>query len=148
MTRLFAALLLITLTLGGCQYLAFLRADGVCTQMPFTEGDKAQITEITVRPNVKYGAQAMLAETDPDMIRDFYSFLQARRTGWRAPVGGVPAGEYLVTLSRGDKQITEVGVGPGYVTAPGCEGYAYTRQLSGGETAELEQILGIELSRR
>lgn len=140
------AFLSLLLLFASCERFKFLSQDGICARMPFSEGERAQITEISIRPNRAYGAMAMKAETDYDMIDEFYDFLLARKDGWRAPVSGVPEGTYIVSLSAGSHLLTEVGIGPGYVSAPGCEGYNYMRDLSPAEMRELERILQFEIS--
>ncbi|MGV6800600.1 MAG: hypothetical protein ACWA5L_01610 [bacterium] len=139
-------IMICTMLLASCEQISALSQDGICAIMPFDEQERAQITELTIRPNRTYGAMAMKAETDRDMINDFYAFLLARKRSWRAPVSGVPEGTYIIELSSSERLLNKVGIGPGYLSAKGCEGYAYMRDLSPQDMKQVEYILGMSIA--
>lgn len=141
-----------TLLLGLC-FLAGCRAFG--SSAPVTLPDASKIDVITVTPNSDlFSAGVTRRIVDPAKIERFVRLINEGNDAWYIPPHAIPAGEYLVTVEKGDDIIAmfypssgSIGVRPsaGFMVGQGAQGATESRliKLTEDDWQELTSILGI-----
>jgi hypothetical protein len=83
--------------------------------------------------------------TDPAQVNAAAQFIQAYRSGWRDPIGGVVVPEFLLHFYRGGRGLGGYGISTGYLTSdPPTAGF-WSRPAPPDEVNRLASLLGLTL---
>ena len=83
--------------------------------------------------------------TDPGQVSAAAQFIQAYRSGWQDPVGGVIVPEFLLHFYRGGRGLGGYGISTGYLTSdPPTAGF-WSRPAPPDEVNRLASLLGLTL---
>ena len=84
--------------------------------------------------------------TDPAQVSAAAQFIQAYRSGWKDPVGGVVVPEFLLHFYGGSRGLGGYGFSTGYLTSdPPTAGF-WSRPAPPDEVNRLASLLGLTLA--